>query len=70
MLQIGLIDAMMLLEWVDTQFDVSLADNIDPTLGNAALAIALNELMEPIRLPIVVMTTPTVVNGFRKVFKL
>ena len=34
-------------------------------VGNVALAIACNELMEPLRLPLVVASTPTVVRLLR-----
>ena len=33
-------------------------------LGSVAMTVACNEMLEPLRLPIVVMTTPTVVRFF------
>ena len=53
------------LEWVDGTFGSNLQANIDPLLGNVAIAVALNEFIEPIRLPLVVATTPAVVRTLR-----
>ena len=56
---------MQLIHYVDDAFDLSLGSTLDPDLGNIALAIALNELLEPARLPLVILTTPAVVKKVR-----
>ena len=44
----------------------AIAGKLDPTLGQIGLVIAVNECLEPLRLPLVVMTTKPVVNFFSK----
>eukprot|EP00004_Rigifila_ramosa_P023634 TRINITY_DN6660_c0_g1_i1.p1 TRINITY_DN6660_c0_g1~~TRINITY_DN6660_c0_g1_i1.p1 ORF type:complete len:112 (+),score=13.51 TRINITY_DN6660_c0_g1_i1:313-648(+) len=57
--QLGGADAITLLRKLHVDQVVSL-DDINPSTGNAALAFALNELLEPIRLPLVIAATPRV----------
>lgn len=61
-IQLGLIDTMAILNKVDAFTGYNIASHVDPTLGAIGLAVALNEVLEPIRLPIVVMTTKPVVH--------
>eukprot|EP00729_Bicosta_minor_P016625 gene16625-17089_t len=51
MLHTGIMDGMLLLHVIDNTFDLTLAERVDPSLGNIALAFALNEMIEPLRLP-------------------
>jgi hypothetical protein len=44
----------------------AISGKVDPTLGQLGLVIVLNECLEPVRLPIVVMTTKPVVNAFQR----
>ena len=44
----------------------AISGRLDPTLGQIGLVIAVNECLEPLRLPVVVMTTKPVVNLFTK----
>ncbi len=44
----------------------AISGKVDPTLGQLGLVIVLNECLEPLRLPIVVMTTKPVVNAFQR----
>jgi hypothetical protein len=39
-----------------------LPTDLDPLFGNAALAVALNELLEPVRLPLVLLSTPAMMR--------
>ena len=48
---------------LDLIFDI---ESMSPELGNLALAIALNECLEIVRLPFVVATTPIVVSRWRR----
>lgn len=55
---LGGADAVTILKalpFIDQVVDV---DSIDPTLGNFALAITINELLEVVRLPLAVALTP------------
>lgn len=52
----------MFLGWENN----SLAGRLDPTLGQIGLVVAVNECLEPLRLPFVVFTTKPVVNAFSK----
>ena len=40
----------------------SLSNHVDHTVGTIGLTIAVNELLEPVRLPLVVVTTKPVVD--------
>ena len=44
----------------------SITGRLDPTLGEIGLVLLLNELLEPIRLPFVVMTTKPVVDAMSR----
>ena len=58
------VDAIALLAKVDNFTGYDISSKVDPTLGTIGLTIAVNELLEPLRLPIVVMTTKPVVDTF------
>lgn len=68
MLHTGIMDGMQLLHVIDNTFDLTLAERVDPSLGNIALAFALNEMIEPLRLPCVVVSTPAVVKKARLLY--
>jgi hypothetical protein len=53
---VGGLDAMEVLGRFDDWSGYSLSNQVDPQLGKIGLALVLNELMEPIRLPFVVAT--------------
>ena len=50
---IGGTDAILFLEWIRLDSIIPL-ESIDPTIGNAAIAIAVNECLEIIRFPFAV----------------
>ena len=45
-----------LLAKIDNKFGWSLCDKVDPQLGKIGLVLMINELLEPIRLPLVITT--------------
>ena len=56
LLEYGLIggaDAISFLKWIRLDSIISL-ESIDPTVGNIAVAIAINECLEIVRFPLVV----------------
>ena len=56
LLEYGLIvgaDVISFLKWIRLDSIISL-DSIDPTVGNIAVAIAINECLEIVRFPLVV----------------
>ena len=61
-IDVGGFDALPLIAKIDGLFGTSVAGSINPQLGNIALALAVNEVLEPVRLPVVVMTTKPVVK--------
>mmetsp|Transcript_252 Transcript_252/g.402 ORF Transcript_252/g.402 Transcript_252/m.402 type:complete len:206 (+) Transcript_252:79-696(+) len=61
-IELGGIDAMALLAKVDTLTGYEISNKVDPTLGTIGLTVAVNELIEPIRLPMVVLTTKPVID--------
>ena len=52
----GGLDAMHIIQKFDNYTGLSLTEKIDPQLGKIGLALVMNEMLEPIRLPIVVAT--------------
>ena len=61
-IEVGGFDAIQLLAQVDDYMGWSLSQHVDPRVGTIGLVLAVNELLEPLRLPLVVMTTKPVVN--------
>lgn len=61
-LQYGEVDALLLFAHLDDLTGLSTAQQLSPEMGNAAAAVAINEMLEPVRLPFVVVSTPTVVD--------
>jgi hypothetical protein len=66
-IDLGGLDAMMVISKVDdalsqlTGSEWALSKTIDPKLGKIGVALVLNEMIEPIRLPFVVVTLkPTI----------
>lgn len=61
-IDLGGLDAMMVIGKADqflsqlTGSHWELAEKIDPQLGQIGVALVLNELLEPVRLPFVVVT--------------
>jgi hypothetical protein len=53
---IGGLDAMEVIGKFDTMSGWNITDKVDPALGKIGLALVLNEMLEPIRLPLVVIT--------------
>ena len=65
-IEYGGVDALALIAKTDAYTGLDLAKKIDPMLGTAAVALAINEFMEPIRLVFVVATTKPVVKMFKR----
>lgn len=55
-IDIGGLDAMEVLAKVDSFFGWSLQEKVDPQMGKIGLALVMNEMVEPVRLPFVVAT--------------
>ena len=68
-IELGGVDPLMVAAKFETFLGwepMSLSGKLDPTLGQIGLVVAVNECLEPLRLPFVVMTTKPVVNAFSK----
>jgi hypothetical protein len=63
-IELGNVDAIALIGKIDNFTGYEISSKVDPTLGTIGLTIAINECLEPLRLPIVVLTTKPVVNFF------
>lgn len=61
-IHVGGVDAMALLARMDAYTGLDLASKVDPDLGKIGLALVLNEIIEPLRLPIVILTVKPVVD--------
>jgi hypothetical protein len=55
-IDVGGLDAMELLSRLDHQFGWNLTEKVDPQLGKIGLALLVNEVLEPVRLPFVITT--------------
>jgi len=62
LLQFGNVDAMALIARVDSMTGFDFASKIDPTYGTIGLTLVVNEMIEPLRLPIVILTVKPVVD--------
>lgn len=61
-IEVGNVDAIALLTRVDDLTGYDISSKVDPQIGTIGLTIAINELLEPLRLPIVVFTTKPIVD--------
>ena len=61
-IDLGGLDAMLVLGRFDDFTGWSLTEKVDPALGKIGLALVVNELLEPIRLPLVVATLKPVME--------
>ncbi len=61
-IQYGGIDAMAIIAKADTFTGFDLTSKVDPQLGTIGVTLVFNELLEPVRLPLVVATTKPVVD--------
>eukprot|EP00039_Didymoeca_costata_P023071 m.5899 g.5899 ORF g.5899 m.5899 type:complete len:207 (+) comp3431_c0_seq1:157-777(+) len=62
--QAGIFEPMVVIDWIDGVFDSDLRGKIDPSWGNLAVAIVLNEAIEPLRFPVAVAVTPPILRMF------
>lgn len=68
-IELGGVDPMMVAAKIENFMGweaAYLSGKLDPTLGRIGLVVAVNECLEPLRLPFVVVTTKPVVNFFAK----
>jgi hypothetical protein len=63
-IHLGGVDAMALLEQIDMRTGFDLTSKVDPSVGKIGLAVIINELVEPVRLPVVIMTVKPVMDQF------
>lgn len=63
-LTIGGMDAISVLQQVDHYTGWNFSARVDPELGKLGIVVVLNEMLEPIRLPLVVFTVKPVVDRF------
>jgi len=68
-IELGGVDPLMVAGKIENFMGweaMSISGKLDPTLGQIGLVVAVNECLEPLRLPFVVVTTKPVVNFFSK----
>ena len=63
-IEMGAIDAMALIAKADSYTGLDLGSKVDPQLGAIGITLVFNEMLEPVRLPIVVLTTKPIVETF------
>lgn len=68
-IEFGGVDPIMVAHKIESflgwEYD-AIAGRVDPQIGMVGLVVAVNECLEPLRLPFVVLTTKPVVNFFTK----
>ena len=62
LIQLSGVDTMQYIETIDAYMKWDLASKVDPEMGKIGLTLVLNEMIEPIRLPIVILTVKPVVD--------
>jgi len=63
-IEVGNVDAIALIAKADAWTGYDISTKVDPTFGTIGLTMAVNEMLEPLRLPVVVLTTKPVVEAF------
>lgn len=61
---LGGLDAMAIVAKADTMTGWDLTSKVDPELGKLGVTLVLNELIEPIRMPLVITTVKPVMDQF------
>lgn len=61
-IEVGGIDAMNLIAQADIHTGWDLSSKIDPNLGKIGLVLVVNEMIEPLRLPVVIVTVKPVMD--------
>lgn len=61
---LGNVDVMAMIGKVDGWTGYDISSKVDPTLGTIGVTVVANELLEPVRIPFVIMTTKPVVEFF------
>mmetsp|Transcript_9860 Transcript_9860/g.18907 ORF Transcript_9860/g.18907 Transcript_9860/m.18907 type:complete len:184 (-) Transcript_9860:126-677(-) len=61
-IEVGGVDAMALIAQADAMTGWDMVNRIDPGLGKIGLALVINEFIEPLRLPVVIMTVKPVMD--------
>ena len=61
-IDLGGFDALYLIERIDSNLGWSLSEKVDPQFGKMGVALILNECLEPVRLPFVVVTLKPVME--------
>ncbi|CAB9518018.1 expressed unknown protein [Seminavis robusta] len=60
--EVGGMDTMAVLAYADQYTGFDMVSRVDPTLGKLGIILILNELLEPVRLPFVVLTVKPVMD--------
>lgn len=63
-IEVGNVDTMALIAQMDARFGWDMASKVDPEMGKIGMALLLNELAEPLRLPLVIVTVKPVMDRF------
>jgi len=64
LMHVGGFDALAFIGKVDAYTGLDLSSKIEPEWGKIGVAVVLNEVIEPLRLPIVILTVKPVVDRF------
>lgn len=60
--EVGGMDAMAILAYADSFTGLDMCGRVDPTMGKVGVVLILNEMLEPLRLPFVVLTVKPVID--------
>lgn len=56
------VDVMYLLQQIDLRTGYAISEQVNPEYGKIGMALVVNEIIEPIRLPIVIVTVKPVID--------
>ena len=60
----GGVDTMAMLANIDARMGWHLVEQVDPEMGKIGMSLVLNELVEPLRLPVVILTVKPVMDQY------
>ena len=56
------VDVMYLLQQIDVRTGYAISEQVNPEYGKIGMALVINEIIEPLRLPIVIVTVKPVID--------
>jgi Protein of unknown function (DUF1279) len=58
------VDVMYLLQQIDVRTGYAISEQVNPEYGKIGMVLLVNEMIEPVRLPVVILTVKPVIDRF------